>query len=1596
MNNKTHLLFLMATIFPNYTSNEHGLSLKKNITMITTTILKEKLYFNLFYVLKNFFSNLNVKLNPFLSKNQNLKITVKTLFSAILLSGVIFSPNNTIAQCTNTSSYLTNNAPTVGNAITLGTDFYRGSEYTTINSVVSGNTYLASTNRTTETWITVRSGSSAGPVVAWGQTPLLWTATSNGSHYIHYNTNSSCGTSGSYDLEGFLACLTTVSSTSCSGNFYDSGGSGGNYSNTERRVWKFYPNTPGGFVRLTFSAFNTENNYDGMLIFNGTANSSAYLPSASGNGSNLFSCPQGAYRGSTSPGTITSTAPDGSLTVVFLSDGGTISSGWAATVSCYVPCVTPPTPTQVAANITVGPVRDGNVAGLGIPLLADANLTGGDGTHSAWWGRLFNPLTAGTIYTSSSSCWLETYNYGGTPATDWKADLGSIKNVNGVILQGRSYSELCTPGGQYTTKVNVQVSTDNVAWTNMGDFDANINTHKIESIIFPNKISGRYVRIGVVTGGVFRADVISIPCGTGPHNVSVSAELPLGATNIRWYDAPTGGTLLGTGMYLTRSISQNTTFYAAAYNGAGAGCESTSRLAVTAVVGKDPATPSISASPLTSCYTPITLSVGSTDFIAEPRTNLVAHYPFNGNLNDISGRGLNFTGTGNFNNGGLNLTGTTFSTAVTDILNTDNHTISFYLKYITPFDNTWGNTIFGYKPTGTDRSPTIWKMASANQHHWQYRDGANTLNSGFGDGLQTYQIGKWYQVVGVKNGANFSLYIDGVLMGTGTVADPKFAGSAALQIGSSDGTIIRDLKIFNRSTSSAEITDFADWKWYSGSCGGTLVGSGPQISVNPAVTTEYFVRGKNVCGESACVSYTINVLLPPVAQSNQSFCGSPTVADLTATGTSIKWYANATGGSPLLSTTALVSGSTYYASQTVSGCESVRKAVVYTLSTPSTAPTASSGGGNYCHGNVINLTQSGGTNGTNAVNVWYAASGQTVAVPADCPEGFMELWNQFKYENGGFCYYLNNNTSYNLNNGIINLEAQTLPGGDPFIWMYPLPNNTTFDADTYKHVNVRYKVTNYQTTVPALPARMSVLFTKHDPLDCGTSGAYTTSNYQYPFSEAGLSGSSGRKDIINDGQWHVVSFPYTAVANWNGDITGLRLDYYDPSPHNANNGSTMEVDFITVSKHPMIGEGASITLTPGDEYYPTQSTTYYAKKVDNCGSSGCKTETVILPPITSSLAANNESATCNVLTGEKVHFYHSSGRLITTVKATSGDLGSTTATAYVEAAPLSVPACEQPTIPSYFTATMARHWMINPTTQSTATVFLPFLTTEYNSLVTSANGNSNVNDNIASESNIKLSKYSGPANVNSSYLDNCVSALGSGGTTLHTQVSNGAVSTPIFMRNIATAKHVRFDITSFSEFWLHGSISSPLPVKLTNFSATCAKNVTLSWTTASEQNSDRFIVEKSRDGENWSMVGQKIASGNTNTTINYTLIDENNWNDITYYRLKQIDFNGAQEVYGPISVSCSENGSNMTVYPNPNDGKFTVEIYSNETHADANLTITDLTGKIITSQKVNIANGTTQILMDHLELQMGTYLVTLQDDNLLSIGMKPVKVMVSK
>lgn len=104
--------------------------------------------------------------------------------------------------------------------------------------------------------------------------------------------------------------------------FYDTGGAFGNYTDMQSFTRTITPNLTNKKIVVTFNQFSLENNYDFLYIYNGPDDTYPQIGFGAG------------FTGTNSPGTITSTAVDGSLTFKFISDEYQTSTGWKATVTC--------------------------------------------------------------------------------------------------------------------------------------------------------------------------------------------------------------------------------------------------------------------------------------------------------------------------------------------------------------------------------------------------------------------------------------------------------------------------------------------------------------------------------------------------------------------------------------------------------------------------------------------------------------------------------------------------------------------------------------------------------------------------------------------------------------------------------------------------------------------------------------------------------------------------------------------------------------------------------------------------------------------------------------------------------------------------------------------------------------------------------------------------------------------------------------------------------------------------------------------------------------------------------------------------------------
>ena len=177
-------------------------------------------------------------------------------------------------------------------------------------------------------------------------------------------------------------------------------------------------------------------------------------------------------------------------------------------------------------------------------------------------------------------------------------------------------------------------------------------------------------------------------------------------------------------------------------------------------------------------------------------------------------------------------------------------------------------------------------------------------------------------------------------------------------------------------------------------------------------------------------------------------------------------------------------------------------------------------------------------------------------------------------------------------------------------------------------------------------------------------------------------------------------------------------------------------------------------------------------------------------------------------------------------------------------------------------------------------------------------------------------------------------------------------------------------VTNFSPFTLASRTSfNPLPIELMYFNCSYTKNSNnLSWTTASESNNDHFDVERSLDGLNFEMIGSKKGAGNSLTKIEYSFFDQNPPKGISYYRLKQVDFDGKYMYYEICTITNNGIGG-ISFYPNPVRNDLTID-YDADNLKTNTISVTDVSGRLI-QLKTSIIDS--KMIIDCSDLADGIY-----------------------
>ena len=192
--------------------------------------------------------------------------------------------------------------------------------------------------------------------------------------------------------------------------------------------------------------------------------------------------------------------------------------------------------------------------------------------------------------------------------------------------------------------------------------------------------------------------------------------------------------------------------------------------------------------------------------------------------------------------------------------------------------------------------------------------------------------------------------------------------------------------------------------------------------------------------------------------------------------------------------------------------------------------------------------------------------------------------------------------------------------------------------------------------------------------------------------------------------------------------------------------------------------------------------------------------------------------------------------------------------------------------------------------------------------------------------------------------------------------------------NAGTRTFTWSGITTFSEFSGAGN-GSPLPIELLSFNATAATNsVVLDWVTTSEINNASFHLERSTDLENIETIGQVAGAGNSNTTLNYNFIDSAPKMGVSYYRLRQTDFNGAVDYSDWAPVVFSNNSTALNYgYFYSNKGENSLSFGITNTAPVSSLEVIDATGRVVVTEVFETRNSTTAKTLSMPELANGVY-----------------------
>lgn len=171
-----------------------------------------------------------------------------------------------------------------------------------------------------------------------------------------------------------------------------------------------------------------------------------------------------------------------------------------------------------------------------------------------------------------------------------------------------------------------------------------------------------------------------------------------------------------------------------------------------------------------------------------------------------------------------------------------------------------------------------------------------------------------------------------------------------------------------------------------------------------------------------------------------------------------------------------------------------------------------------------------------------------------------------------------------------------------------------------------------------------------------------------------------------------------------------------------------------------------------------------------------------------------------------------------------------------------------------------------------------------------------------------------------------------------------------------------------------------LPIELSSFKLEkFGDDISVQWVTSTEENNDYFEILRSKNGITYEVVGKVDGVGNSTSSISYEYLDKVPYFELSYYKLRQVDYDGKSETFGAKSIYIQP-PSELVFYPNPVDPGSKLQIFTNaKVDAKVEISLIDVTGITLSKRELNPNDLFLQVPK---ELMPGVYFISVNSDNL--------------